>query len=546
MSSPSSLHDHAGDGWPGRWGRSIELDSRTSAFAREHLGAPSPAPHPQLAGVIPSRLTDEQCAQLFPGVKVSMREDVRGRYARGMSYLDLLIWRREEGNIQAPDAVLFPDSHELCAMAVEVCAREGIAVVPFGGGTSVTGGVNTPATSHEAVVAISTQRMNAIIDFDESSAIAHVGAGITGPQLQAALPAWTLGHFPQSWERASIGGFIAARSSGQASGGYGRVEDMVVSARLATPIGTWDVGGFPAASQGPDLRHLVLGSEGTLGVVTSAHLRMRKRPDFRDFGAAIIPGDFSAAAEVARELTRSPLRPTVMRVSDRAETAAMLAMSAPSGIAGRALAGYLRWRGARDGSLIILGWEHTRAATLAAARSYARDVLGEHSAVWLGAGPGRSWERGRFHGPYVRDSLMDAGYLVETFETVSSWSNLATLHQTVSTAAAEVLGENSYVMAHISHTYETGASLYFTVIAGGWSDPHISAQRWLEAKRMITDTMLAAGGAVSHHHGVGRDHRAWLSQQIGSIGVDVLQAVKTVVDPTGVMNPGALLEGMQR
>lgn len=531
--------------WPGRWGRVENLDPRTLAFAREQLGPPTPAPQPDFLAVAASRLSEGQCSQLFPGVSVSVRDDIRARCARGMSYVDLLTWRGDH-ELRAPDAVVFPDSHEQCAMVIEVCAREGIAVIPFGGGTSVTGGVNTPTTSPSGVIALSTQRMNSVMGFDEESAMAHVGAGITGPRLQAALPEWTLGHFPQSWDRASIGGFIAARSSGQASGGYGRIEDMVVSAQLATPIGTWDVGGFPASSQGPDLRQLVLGSEGTLGVVTSAHLRMRERPKFRDFGAAIIPGDFAQAAGVARELTRSPLRPTILRISDAAETDALVTMSLPSGLAGSALRNYLRWRGARNGSLIILGWEHTRAATLAAARAYAKDVLAEHFAVWLGARPGRSWERGRFHGPYLRDALLDAGYLVETFETVSPWSNLTALHHSVSAVATEVLGERSYVMAHISHTYETAASLYFTVLAGGWSDPHDSARRWIEVKRTITDALVAAGGAVSHHHGVGRDHREWLPHQLGPVGINVLQAVKAAVDPTGVMNPGALIEGADR
>ena len=532
----------------GRWGaRGHGLDSRTADFARTHLGDPQAVPAPQPRDLRPSRLSVEECRRLFAAVETTIDDRMRVEHARGMSYADLLTWRSREGAIAAPDAVVFPADHEEALAVVRTCSREGFAVVPFGGGTSVTGGVNTPQESRfAAVVAVSTMlldrvRADRIVDVDEVSGIAHVGAGITGPMLEEQLAplGWTLGHFPQSWQRASIGGFIAARSSGQASSGYGRIEDMLISARLATPVGTWEVGGFPAASTGPDLRHLVLGSEGTLGVITSARLRLRRRPRIRQFAAALIPGGFEQAAARIRTLARSPLRPAVMRASDAHETAALLTMSMPSGVFGVVAGSYLRLRRALPGSLVICGWEGDRESQVAAARAEAKDAM--DGAVWLGSGPGRSWERGRFHGPFLRDALMDQGYLVETFETVTSWTNIEHLHARVATTAKSHLGGNSYVMAHISHTYDTGASLYFTVLAGGWTDPAESARRWEFAKVAILDTILDQGGAISHHHGVGRDHRAWLPHQIGDIGMQVLQSVKASVDPNRVMNPGALV-----
>jgi len=530
------------DWTPGRWGTEREvkpLDPRTRAFVRQHLGEPIASSRPALRGVKPSRFADHDLERLFPSIHISVLDEERARHSRGMSYLDYLSWRSGEV-IDAPDAVLFPCDHAQVLQILRVCSQEGIAVVPVGGGTSVTGAITMDWPAAASIV-ISTRFLDQIFDVDLESGIAHVGSGVTGPQLESDIAdvGWTLGHFPQSWERASIGGFIAARSSGQSSSGYGRIEDMLLGARVATPVGTWDVGGFPAASSGPDLRHLVLGSEGILGVVTSAHLRLRTRPSIRKYEAAALPGNFDRAIDVLRRLAQSSMRPTIVRVSDNAETDALLTMSMPGGLAGSALSTYLRLRSALPGSLLIVGWEGTRAADVAAARAHAHDVLA--GAVWLGGGPGRSWERGRFHGPYLRDALMDEGYLVETFETVTRWSNIDALHASVRSAAVEVLGDRSYVMAHISHAYDTGASLYFTVLAGGWSDPMASTARWRAAKAQITDAIVAGGGAVSHHHGVGRDHRAWLPQHLGPVGMDVLGSVKSSVDPNAVMNPGVLL-----
>lgn len=528
----------------GRWGDLDHdrrgLSERTRAFVESHLGPPSPAPVPQTPVLPDPLLSASDLAALFPGLDADPSPQARAGLARGMSYLDLLAWRSSAPLADLPDAVLRPRDHEQAAAILRTCSREGIVAVAVGGGTSVTGGI-TPTGVDRPVVVVSTERLDGVDDMDEVSGIATVHAGITGPQLAQALPAWTLGHFPQSWQRASIGGFIAARSSGQASGGYGRIEDMLIGATVATPVGAWQVGGFPAASIGPDLRHLILGSEGTLGVITRAQLRLRPAPSVVDFAAAMIPGGFDAGAAVVRELTRSLLRPSILRLSDPSESAAMLAMSGPGGLVGSAFDSYLRVRGAADGCLLILGWEATREEQVQQARSFAFELLADAGAVRLGAAPGRAWAKGRFHGPYFRDELLDLGYLVETFETVTSWANLPSVHRTVSAAAKQLLGEHSYVMAHISHSYDTGASLYFTVLAGGWSDPDECAVRWRGIKERITDVIVDEHAAVSHHHGVGRDHAPWLERHIGAVGVDVLRAVKQTVDPANVLNPGAVI-----
>ena len=535
----------------GAWGEAPSgrvLDPRAEAFARARLGEPLGAPGPgETAGGVTERsaaedsaLTPERMRALFPGVEWSLEASLRARFSRGMSYLNLMSWRAGEA-ARLPDAVVFPTSHQDVLDVLAACSAQGIAVVPVGGGTSVTGGVDTPDL--DTVVVCSLDRMSEVQNLDTESGIVTVQAGATGPQLESYLNerGWTLGHFPQSFERATIGGYIATRSSGQSSSGYGRIEDLLVGAEVASPVGTLSVGGYPASATGPDLRHVVLGSEGALGIVTSADLRVRAFPTFREYSAAIVPGDFSAAANVVRALTRSPLRPTIVRASDEAETRALLTMSGPGGVLGGAFSMYMRMRRALPGSLIILGWESESATTLGAMRAFARERLADAGAVSIGGRPGRSWVASRFLGPYQRDAMMDAGYLVETFETVVVWSAMDDTHHSLADVVRAQLGDDSYVMAHISHSYEVGASLYFTVLAGARSDPRASMDRWRSAKAAIMDALAECGAAVSHHHGVGRDHRDFLPAAIGPVGEDVLRAVKTTLDPGWIMNPGALV-----
>lgn len=461
----------------------------------------------------------------------------------GASYADYAA--RRDGGIavggeagDVPDAVVLPRSHDEVVALLAACRRRRLAVVPFGGGTSVVGGL----AAHGRRIAIAMDLMSSLIRVDAVSCLATVEAGITGPRLEPLLAArgLTLGHFPQSWQRASIGGYVATRSSGQASTGYGRVEDMVESLRVATPEGTLELGRGPASAAGPDLRGLLVGSEGALGIITEVTLRVRRLPTESRYEGVMFP-DFAAGCAAFRDLAQGRASADVMRLSDEAETAVTLAMSGPRGVTGAAFGRYLDARGVAGGSLAILGWEGTDGDQVGDRRAAAWRVMKRHGAVSLGRRVGRSWRRGRFHGPFLRDTLLDLGYLVETVETAAHWSGLADLHAAVSGSLRSSLGPRPgpYVMSHVSHVYETGASLYTTVIAvADRADP---VGQWHRAKRDVSEAIVSRGATITHHHAVGRDHAPWLAQEIGVLGVGVIAAVKARLDPDGIMNPGVLL-----
>jgi alkyldihydroxyacetonephosphate synthase len=399
--------------------------------------------------------------------------------------------------------------------------------VPFGGGTSVVGGVDPERGGFAAVLALDLRRLSTLTEVDPDSRTATLGAGLTGPQAEQSLAAHglSLGHFPQSFRHASIGGFAATRSSGQASAGYGRFDDMIERLRIATPRGTLELGRAPASAAGPDLRELFAGSEGAFGVITAVTLRVHPVPERTERRAWSFP-DFAAGADALRALAQAGALPTVLRMSDEAETGLNLAMSDRVG-GGPATAG----------CLAVTTFEGS-AAHVAARAAEAEAILRAAGGVDLGPEPARAWEHGRFGAPYLRDALLDAGVLCETLETATAWSNLARLKTAVTDALTAALPAPTLVLCHISHTYQTGASLYFTVACAQGSEP---IARWAAAKRAACAAIVGHGGTLTHHHGVGVDHRDWMTAEIGELGVEILRAVKQVVDPDGILNPGKLL-----
>jgi alkyldihydroxyacetonephosphate synthase len=482
----------------------------------------------------PSRLPGparEQLAALLGKDAVADDRLTRLSHAGGKSYLDLL--RRRSGDAtDAPDAVLFPGSTEQVAALLRDCSALGVVVVPFGGGTSVVGGLAGTDVDDRPVVAVDLRRMSTVHAVDVPSSLVTVGPGMRGPALEEALAAegLTLGHRPQSWEFATLGGYAATRSAGRSATGSGRFDDLVAGLTLATPSGVLELGSPPASAAGPDLLGLALGSEGTLGVITELRLRVRPRP-----GAMHHEGwsfrSWAAGLASLQRLARHELLPDVVRLSDPEETRANPRQ-------GR---GRMRVRRRGDGCLLVVGWEGLP-TIVRARRAATSSVLRDGGAARLGRRAGRSWERHRLTDPYLRDRLLDAGLLVETLETAATWTALPDVYDAVRRALRNALttsGRRPLVMTHVSHGYATGASLSVTVLAD--RDDDLPIQQWLTAKRAATDALLAAGGTLTHHHAVGVDHRPWLSREVGPLGVDVLRAVKQRLDPQGICNPGVLL-----
>jgi len=469
-------------------------------------------------------------AEIVGHDRIDVSDDARIRHAGGRSTPDLL--RRRRLHQEAPDAVILPGDHEEVAGVLAAAADRGVAVIPFGGGTSVVGALDPERGAHRAVVSLDMRRLTGLLRFDPVSGDAVLGAGTSGPDAEALLGAhgYELGHYPQSFRHATIGGFAAARSSGQNSAGYGRFDTMVTGIRVATPTGDIELGRSPGSAAGPDLIRVFLGSEGIFGVITEVRVRVHPIPHERMLESWTFP-DFDAGLEALRQVVQQGGGPTVIRLSDEAETAVSLAQV---GRIGKALS-----RGA--GVVTVYegaGVEERRARTAA--------LLAAAGGTSAGDSGAEDWLDGRFDGPYLRDSLLDAGVFCETLETATTWSNIPTLKSAVTAALRDGLtgaGARSYVMCHVSHVYPTGASLYFTVLAGIRTDP---LEVWAQVKARANDAIIAGGGTISHHHAVGRDHAPWLEQEIGETGVRILAAIKRELDPTGILNPGAVISDRVR
>jgi alkyldihydroxyacetonephosphate synthase len=482
-------------------------------------------------GLPPSRLPAHLASELAAVVgdrNASSSPEARVRHTRGKSTPDLLRIRSGDA-AGAPDLVLLPGSHEEVSELLRTCSERRVAVVPFGGGSSVVGGLEPRAERFAGLVALDLRRMNALLELDEESRLAVLEPGLRGPQAEGLLAprGYTIGHFPQSFEFATLGGFAAARSSGQASAGYGRFDELVLALRVATPAGTLSLGRAPRSAAGPDLRQLILGSEGALGVITSLTVQIRPAPEERVYEGWRF-ASFEQGAAAVRRLAQDGPRPTVLRLSDEAETALNLARPADLGAGGDG-----------GGCLGLVGYEGTASAV-----ATSRDACGASlraAGGELDPDAGAAWSRDRYRGPYLRDALLDAGALVETLETVTFWSSLGGLYAAVSAALRESLtdqGSPPVILCHISHVYPAGASLYFTVGCAALDDP---VSQWRAAKRAASDAILAAGGSITHHHGVGRDHLEWYIKEVGPLGVRALRAVKEQLDPAGVLNPGILI-----
>jgi len=533
-------------GW-GDPGAAPALPPHALDFLRESVGvAERPCPPVALEHVSMARssLSESLLAELRAIVGsegVSDGHEQRVLHAAGKGYPDLVRLRAGEPEA-APDAVLYPADHEQVRALLELCASSSLAVVPFGGGTSVVGGVAPLRGEHGGVVALDMARMGALLSLDRESRTVTVQAGMRAPALERSLAreGLTLGHFPQSYEYVSLGGCAATRSAGQASSGYGAIEKMVLGMRLAAPRTEISLPALPGTAAGPGLRQLLIGSEGTLGVISELALRVRPAPAARIYEGLFFE-NLEAGVQALEALSGEHALPDVTRLSDEHETRMSLALAGSEGIKRKLGRAYLGARGYGEGCLAILGFEGAE-EEVASRRSRALELARRCGGLRVGRSPGQAWLHGRFAGPYLRDDLLTHGVMVETLETATQFSSLLSLREQVARAIATALeaqGTPGLVMCHVSHVYETGASLYFTFIAR--QSEHDPLGQWREVKDAASGAIMDGGGTITHHHAVGRDHAPWMEREVGTGGLDALRALKAELDPAGIMNPGKLL-----
>jgi alkyldihydroxyacetonephosphate synthase len=525
--------------WNG-WGDSaieFPLTGDALAFLRERIGAASPPRDASLDEALRA-VPDSRLASAAP---FDAGAEARLRHARGHSFPDWIAMRA--GRLGPfPDAVALPSSHDDAAAALAQARRLGAMVIPYGGGTSVVGHLAVPA-SDRPVLSLSLERLDRLMDLDETAQLARFGAGTPGPQVEAQLAGkgYVLGHFPQSYELSTIGGWVVTRSSGQQSLRYGRIEQLFHGGRVATFKGDWRVGAVPASAAGPDLRECLMGSEGRLGLLTEVGARIRRRPPREVFHAVFFPS-WDEGARAMRALAQGELALSMLRLSNEIETETQL------GLAGHArliawLERYLRLRGIGPGKVMLLIGISGAARAVGRTLREALAVTRAHRGVHAGARPGAGWVKNRFRSAYLRNSLWDAGYAVDTMETCVNWPQATAYMRAVEAAAREVFqrdNERVHAYTHLSHVYRQGCSVYSTFVWRLCGDPDRELERWQRFKRAVSGTIVKHGATISHQHGVGTDHAPYLPAEKGAVGMDLLRAMAREFDPDGLLNPGKL------
>lgn len=474
---------------------------------------------------------------------VSVNHEIRLHHAHGQSMPDWIDLRCGTLN-KFPDGVAFPSTVEDLDDLMEFTGKHGIVIVPYGGGTSVAGHLKIPDTMRP-VLSLSLRRLNRLTELDPESLLATFEAGVLGPELEARLRAkgFTLGHFPQSFEYSSLGGWIMTRSSGQQSLHYGKIENLFAGGKLHTPIGVMNLPPFPASAAGPDLRHLVLGAEGRLGVLAKAIVRISPLPERDDVYGYFFPS-WESGVEAVRELAVSRLPLSMIRLSNPVETFTSLALAGHEKQTGL-LVSYLNLRGAREkeACMCLIGFIGGN-RFVSAVKTEAKATLKRFNAVSVGKVMGEAWKKNRFRMPYLRNSLWESGYAVDTFETALTWEKVLpavkSIEERIRVALANY-NEKVNVFTHLSHLYQTGSSIYTTFVFRIPKTAEEILKRWQILKKTASLAVIEAGGTISHHHGIGFDHKEYMGAEKGPVGMSILKNIFDHVDPDGRMNPGKLI-----
>jgi alkyldihydroxyacetonephosphate synthase len=507
-------------------------------FLAEYVGEAKPLADASLESVLAqvpeSRLPEHPL--------ISKDPELRLRHARGQSLPDWLAMR--SGRFEYfPDGVALPETREEVAELVNFAYENDIVLIPYGGGTSVAGHIN-PFASDKPILTLALTRMCRLTDLDDASLIATFGAGTPGPLVESQLRAkgYTLGHYPQSFELSTVGGWVASRSSGQQSLRYGRIEQMFAGGSIETPKGRLDIPTIPASSAGPDVREMILGSEGRMGVISEVKVRVTPQPIQEDFYVLFFPS-WAQAKAAARHLVQSKVQLSMLRLSNAIETTTQLALAGhPGQIA--LLEKYLAWRGAGEGKcMMTLGITGLPDQCRSAHRLMKR-MTRPLGGVYTGSFLGKKWAKKRFTMPYLREALWEKGYVVDTLETSTDWSNVDHLLATIEgnlRGALEEKGEKVHVFTHLSHFYSQGSSIYTTYVFRAADTYEETLQRWHKLKTTTSELIVNNGGTISHQHGVGKDHAPYLPTEKGALAMSMIETVCKHMDEKGLLNPGTLL-----
>jgi alkyldihydroxyacetonephosphate synthase len=516
------------------------LKPEALAFLAEHIGEPALPADASLEAVLAQ--VAAQPSRLPPHPLVDTGADTRLRASFGQSMHD---WLRLRFGVpgRVTDGVAFPAHASEVRELLDWARAQGVQVLPSGGSTSVAGHL-TPV-GDKPVLTLNLGRMMRLLDLDPVAQLARFEAGVAGPDLEAQLRAhgFTLGHFPQSFELSTLGGWIVTRSSGQQSARYGRIEQLFAGGTVQTPAGEWVLPAFPASAAGPDLREWVLGSEGRLGVVTEATVRVTRAPAAEQFVGVFFP-DWPRAIAAVRALVQARLGLSMLRLANPTETLTTLAMAGHANTIGWLERG-LGWRGIGPGKcLLFAGFTGRSEAQVRAMRKAAAALWRAQGGVSTGTLLGSKWAARRFSGVYLRNSLWDAGYAADTMETACDWPRVDGMVRAIEDAGRAALArhaERTHCYTHLSHVYPQGSSVYSTFVYRIGPDYDTALARWQALKSAVGDAIVAQGGTITHQHGVGKDHAHWLPAEKGATGMAAIGAMVRHFDPDGVMARGNLL-----
>lgn len=525
--------------WPWIRGKvGMKEERKTPALDKAQVAMPPPKLNAPFVSALKAALASDQ---------LTTDDDERLHRVYGKSYPNLFEVRR--GRIrQAPDMIVFPRGHDDVVKIIALASEHDVCVIPFGGGTNIVGGVDPMADEERMIVTLDMRQMNKLISIDKHSNIAVIEAGAVGPKMEKDLQAqgFSLGHFPDSFEYSTLGGWVATRSAGMQSDEYGKIEDMVVALKMVTPAGEIVTRAFPACSSGPDMNRILCGSEGVLGVITECTMRVHPTPAYKYYVGFLFKS-FEEGTAAMHECVERGFSPSMIRLQDAGETELAFNMKPPKKgfmekLVNDVMKKVLVKRGYGKPCIMVVGFEGYEDAVLPT-QKMAISIFKKHGGFGLGTSVGDSWSKSKFDMPYLRDYVMDYALMCDVSETSATWTNVLPLYTSVIKTIKERFkneqGGDGYVGCHISHTYKTGACLYFTYAAK--QIPGKELEQYYGYKTAITDAIVAAGGTLSHHHAVGYEHMAWMEEELSPTGIESLRALKERLDPKGILNPGKLI-----